>query len=202
MATWTTHTEGGRWSGGGTDVPDCSLAQREAIINAFNNFSSRSCLDCFGGLSGQLNEKWREIEIDCTDSECDTLDGRNSGNNILICNTSSSRVGPVLLHEMVHACGGTEMDSEAVEHACFNGSGATAPFGDDWDKFRSETDELEGNEIERVGKFMIWNSDTGEVWEKVVEGGSWASGGTVRKGRRCFQSNSWIHSYSGGGSWI
>jgi hypothetical protein len=102
----------------------------------------------------------------------------------------------------VHAVGGEELDSEAVEHACFVGSSATAPFGDDWDKFRSETSELNDNEIERVAKFCIWNSDTGEVWGKEMEGGSWSSSGHPVKGNRCFQSNAWIHSYSDGGGWI
>lgn len=201
MPKWTTHTEGGSWYGGGTDVPDCNDSQRNAITNAFNNFIDSSCLNCFPGLRDCLRSKWNDIEIDCTDPDCSNLDGRQSGNKILMCNTSSTRVGPVLLHELVHACDGTELDSEAVEHACFNGSGATLPFGDDWDKFRSETSALDGNETERVGKYVIWNSDTGEVWAKAQEGGGWGGGKTV-KGTRCFQSDGWIHSYSSGGGWI
>jgi hypothetical protein len=202
MPKWTTHTEGGSWNGGGTEVRDCSVDQQRRILDAFNNFIGSAALNCFAGLREKLREKFDDIEIDCTDSACDKLDGRNSGNKILICNTTANRVGPVLLHELVHACGGDELDSEAVEHACFVFNGATAPFGDDWDKFRSETDELNGNEKERVGEFCIWNSDTGEVWQKVVEGGSWASGGTVSKGNRCFQSDNWTHTYGGGGSWV
>ena len=202
MARWTTTTTGGGWLGGGTVTFDCSATQRSDITAAFRRFIGAACLDCFPGLRDQLRRKWDEIEIDCTDPACSGLDGRNSGNSILMCNTSPGRVGPVLLHEMVHACGGTELDSEAVEHACFAGSGATAPFGDDWDKFRSETDELDGNAIERVGTFVIWNSDTGEVWSKVVSGGGWVGGGDVSKGSRCFQSESWKHSYASGGGWL
>ena len=201
MATWKTHTEGGSWYGGGTEVPDCSQAQRDAITRAFDSFIGQVCIDCFPGLRVALSDKWNDVVIDCTDSKCSELDGRNSGNDILICNTGADRVGPVLLHELTHACGGTELDAEAVEHACFSGSGATLPFGDDWDKFRSETDELDGNEIERVGKFVIWNSDTGQVWARAEEGGGWGGGKTV-KGLICFQSADWIHSYSGGGGWI
>lgn len=201
MPRWKTHSEGGSWYGGGTDVPDCSEEQRTAITNAFNAFIGRRCLDCFPGLRECLRRRWNEVEIDCTDPDCDDLDGRSSGDSILICNTSPSRIGPVLLHELVHACDGTELDSEAVEHACFVGNGATAPFGDDWDKFRSETDELDDNEKERVGHWVIWNSDTGEVWAKSVSGGGWG-GGTVTKGDRCFQSESWKHTYGGGGGWI
>jgi hypothetical protein len=165
------------------------------ITNAFNDFIDNACLECFPGLQAKLRDKWRTIEIDCTDSDCSRLDGRQSGNKILICVTSRPRIDAVLLHELVHAVGGTELDSEAVEHACFDGSSATAPFGDDWDKFRSETGKLDGNEKERVGEFVIWNSDTGEVWGK-----SQRDGKTV-KGSRCFQSSSWEHTYSDGGGW-
>jgi hypothetical protein len=201
MPIWTTHTEGGGWLDGGKVVRDCSDAQQTAITDAFNGFIDDDCIDCFPGLRGCLRDKWNTIEIDCTDPDCSGLDGRQSGNKILICNTSPSRVGPVLLHELVHACGGTELDSEAVEHGCFNGSGATLPFGDDWDKFRSETSALDGNEIERVGKYVIWNSDTGEVWAREEEGGGWGGGKTV-KGTRCFQSDEWKHTYGGGGGWL
>ncbi len=209
MPKWTTHTEGGSWTGGGTEVRDCSDSRQSAILSAFSEFMKKPCIDCFPGLRSCLEDKWDDVEIDCTDSDCDgTLDGRQSGNKILLCcntiscGSSSSRLGPVLLHELVHVCGGTELDSEAVEHACFDGDGATLPFGDDWDKFRSETSKLDGNEIERVGKYVIWNSDTGEVWGKNVSGGGWAGGGDVSKGSRCFQDSGWIHDYSGGGGWI
>ncbi|MFQ6028645.1 MAG: hypothetical protein ACE5Q6_14255, partial [Dehalococcoidia bacterium] len=155
-------------------------------------------------------DKWDDVEIDCTDSDCDgSLAGRRSGNKILLCcntidcSSSSTRLGPVLLHELVHVCDGTELDSEAVEHACFTGNGATLPTESDWPKFRDETSELDGNEIERVGKYVIWNSDTGEVWGKQEEGGGWLGGGEVSKGDRCFQSNGWEHDYSSdGGGWL
>jgi hypothetical protein len=187
---------------GGSVVRDCSVAQQTAIVGAFDGFIDRACLDCFQGLRACLRRKWAEIEIDCTDDACSKLDGRRSGNKILICNTSASRVGPVLLHELTHACGGSELDSEAVEHACFVGNGATLPSGDDWDKFRSETSELDGNPLERVGEYVIWNSDTGEVWAKAQEGGGWLGGGKVIKGTRCFQSDNWKHTYPSGGGWL
>jgi len=201
MPRWTTHTEGGSWSGGGTEVRDCSRTMQNNITSAYNDFIDNNCLNCFPGLRRKLRDKWETIEIDCTDSACDHLDGRFSGNKILICVTTRPRIDAVLLHELVHAVGGKELDSEAVEFCCFTGNGATAPFGDDWDLFRSETSELEGNEIERVGEFVIWNSNTGEVWGKETEGGSWSSGGETVKGDLCFQSNDWDHNYGGGGGW-
>lgn len=202
MPKWTTHTEGGSWTGGGTEVRDCNSTMQKNILDAFNSFIDSSCLDCFPGLRDKLRDKWEEIEIDCTDDDCDDeLAGRSSGNKILICVTSRPRIDAVMLHELVHAVGGTELDSEAVEHACFAGNAATLPFGDDWDKFRGETDQLDGNEIERVGEFVIWNSDTGQVWGKETEGGGWGGGNPV-KGSLCFTSIGWIHDYSGGGGWV
>lgn len=200
MPTWTTHKEGGSWSGGGTDVPDCSEGRRNDITAAFDDFVNDGCLDCFPGLEDCLRDKWATVEIDCTGSDCDGRDGRTVGNKIYICVDSRPRIDAVLLHELVHLCGGDELDAEAAEWACFNGNGATAPGGDDWDKFRSETGELDGNEKERVGEFVIWNSDTGEVWGKTTTGGGWG-GGDPAKGDRCFQSDDWDHDYGSGGGW-
>ncbi|HSB69438.1 MAG TPA: hypothetical protein VLT62_08915 [Candidatus Methylomirabilis sp.] len=53
---------------------------------------------------------------------------------------SDPRLAAVLLHEMVHAACGLELDAEAFENALFEGAGATPPDDDgkddDWDKFR------------------------------------------------------------------
>jgi hypothetical protein len=92
MPRWTTHSEGGGWLGGGTQVPDCSPEQQTAITDAFNAFIDKACLDCFPGLRNCLRRKWDEVEIDCTDPDCSELDGRSSGNTILMCNTSADRV--------------------------------------------------------------------------------------------------------------
>jgi hypothetical protein len=194
MPVWTTHTEGGSWSGGGTQVRDCNATMQNAITNAFNNFINAACLDCFPGLRDRLRQRWNDVEIDCTGSECTGVDGRRSGGKIWICSTDPARIGPVLLHELTHVCDGKELDSEAVEHACFVGNGATLPFGSDWDKFRSETSALDGNVIERVGTYVIWNSDTGEVWARAEEGGGWG-GSRIVKGTRCFQASGWTHTY-------
>jgi len=192
MPEWEKHREGGSWPEG-TLVPDCNSTQRKNIVNAYNNFIKNSCLNCISGIQGKLKDKWDEVTIDCTDPDCSDLDGLNSGNDILICDTSANRVGSVLLHEMVHAIDGEELDSEAVEFACFNGNGATMenPSGEDWDKFFSKTKKLNNYRWERVGEYVIWNSNTGEVWAKKKEGGSWPSGDTISKGTLCFQSNLW-----------
>lgn len=186
MPTWTSSTVGGSWLGGGTTVTDCTSSQQTAITNAFDSFIENECLDCFPGLREQLESTWRTVEIDCTDPACSGLDGRWTGKILLCCvnigcTGSSVRLAPVLLHELVHAVGGTELDAEAVEHACFDGNGATLPTSADFDLFRSDG-----------GNFAEWDSDTGEVWG--VSNGD--------RGRQCFQDDGWKHTFPGGGGWI
>ncbi|MCC8358382.1 hypothetical protein [Salinimicrobium sediminilitoris] len=200
MPRWTKSTVGGGWDGGGTEVENCNLTQRNRITNAFNNFISSSCLDCFPGLRACLREKWEEVEIDCDCSDLSGLDGRRRGNKIWLCVTNINRIGALLLHELVHVCGGTELDSEAVEHACFNGNGATLPTSGDWPKFISETDAFQDNENERVGKFVIWNRTDGRVWGKTTEGGGWGDSEII-KGSLCFQDSNWINTGASGGGW-
>lgn len=202
MPKWTTHTEGGSWNGGGSDVRNCNSTQQSTITNAFNRFIDHNCLDCFPGLENCLKDKWEDVEIDCDCSDLPSnVVGRRQGNKIWLCNTTSNRIGSLLLHELVHLCGGTELDSEAVEHACFDGSGATLPTSDDWTKFIDETDPLDGNEDERVGKYVIWNRETGNVWGRTSEGGGWGSS-DPEKGSLCFQDSGWVNSSSGGGGWV
>jgi hypothetical protein len=61
----------------------------------------------------------------------------------------------VVFHEMIHRCGGTELDAEAFENHCFRGAGATAPTPDDFPKFKKYG-----------SKFVDWNESTGEVRTK------------------------------------
>ena len=167
VPSWTSHSEGGSWYGGGTSVPNCSLEIRDRITAEWNRIISDPCLDGFPGLKDCLRAKWQTIEIDCPSaSDCEGLDGFQSGNRISLCNTSADRLGPVLLHEMVHACDGTELDSEAIQNLCYDGDGATLPTSGDWDKFKSESEPVNGDENVRAGKYVIWDSTTGEIFER------------------------------------
>jgi hypothetical protein len=217
MATWKKRKTGGSWPDE-EYAPICTPAQQKQIINAYDNFISSNCLDNFPGIKDKLREKWDEIEISCDDDYCSSGSsgswpnettvsgspaGHTSGNSIIICPGrfgSAGNLGATLLHEMVHAIGGKELDCEAVEWNCFFGNGAG--IYDDWDKFKSETSAFNGNEIERIGEWAIWNSNTGEVWGIIRIGGSWPSGDEKTKGNFCFQSNDWKHTYpDSGGGW-
>jgi hypothetical protein len=49
------------------------------------------------------------------------------------------RLGAILFHELVHSCGGKELDAETYENLLFDGDGARPPTGDDWDeRFRAD----------------------------------------------------------------
>ena len=196
MPRWASRTEGGSWFGGGTEVRDCNPTQVQAIENAFNNFINLPCLDCFPGLRDCLRRTWDTIQIDCTGFECNDVSGRQFGGTVWVCDTSAGQVGPVLLHELVHACGGGELDSVAAENSCFFGNGALDPSAE-WDTIRSGTSALDGDENIRVGQFAIWDTRTGDVWGRSRDGN-----GRIVRGPRCFQRNNWIHAYRGGGGWL
>ena len=173
----------------------CSKTGRERITAAYDAFIEHQGLNNFAGLKDDMNTRWKSVEIKCgnnedpDDKECDGIDGEWDPGDIRICVTSTRRIGPVLLHEMIHECRGSELDSEAIERVVFDGNGAEPPNKEDWKKFRDDTKPFNGNKIERVADFVIWNSDTGEVWVKIERDGK------VSKGDRLFQSNDWKHKY-------
>lgn len=220
MPRWKERKTGGSWPDEKYE-PICSETQQNELTNAFNNFISKNCLDCFPGIEQKLRNKWESVEISCDDNFCTdgvlgswpnetTLTGSpagktsSDGNSIVICPGrfgSPNDLGATLLHELVHAIGGSELDSEGVEWKCFSSTGAASIF-DDWDRFKDGSSAFNGNEIERISEWVIWNSDTGEVWGIAREGGTWPSGDTISKGSLCFQHDDWKHTYpSSGGGW-
>jgi hypothetical protein len=203
VPVFVTHTEGGSWNGGGTEVADCSAAQQRRILDAFDDFIDDPCLDCFPGLEDCLRESFETVNIDCDGSPCgdDGVFGCAQGNTMWIVTTDPVDLPPTVLHEMVHICGGSEFDAYAVENSCFFGNGAITPSTDLFDSFIGQTDALDGDDEVRVGKWAIWDMNTGEIFGKVEEGGSWNSSPEISKGPRCFQRDSWIFSPSEGGGW-
>jgi hypothetical protein len=177
-----------RWKG-------CTESQITVFEPAFHDFVAEdSPLTLFPGLRDSLKVKWENIKIECRDPQGSKLAGEQFGNKIVIYATSPGRVRVVLLHELVHTCDGIELDSEAIERI-FDEHNATSPTRVDWPRFFLETTTFAGNKKERVGKYVIWNCETGEVWVKVQTGGNWR-GGQVSKGDLCFQSDTWKHAYN------
>ncbi len=190
-----THTEGGSWNGGGTEVPNCVLAERNAITTAFNfmNSSALGPMAAAGGraadLSGCLTGKTvSSVEIDCRGSGCDGVFGRAplGGNSINMCDLALPPTGTqvdtdvTLFHELIHSCGGLEIDSWAMENHLYVGHGTFVPAAATIDAFCSETSDIGGGL--RAGTFVVWESATGRVFVKVESGGSWNSGPTISRG--------------------
>lgn len=182
MATFTTHTEGGSWhGGGGTEVPNCTTSRRTLIRNALTAIQpilDSWGLECLNGLRNQLQDFLNcSLEIDCEGCDIVGKAGRGSG-KITMCNSfldgaTQARVNAAVFHEMVHAAGGTELDSEALENHFFNGAGATTPTSGDWPKFHDDG-----------GEYVIWDESSGELFEKCVDEGAWNESDTVTRGTR------------------
>lgn len=166
----------------------CSEEQQTRLTDAYENLIGSAVLTThFADLRDLIIGRWATINIKCgagTD-ECDGLDGAWNGTRLLMCDFSARRIGPILLHELVHVCNGSELDSEAIENACFE-VGATLPTSGDFPKFCRD-DVFPGDSNSRVARFVIWNSVTGEVWVRAR-----GDDGTVVRGALLFQSNRWI----------
>ena len=74
--SFKTHTVGGSWSGGGTEVPNCTTTEIAAIRGAFADVQSRgrTCASALGigALDSCLASRGNEttIELDCRGSSC------------------------------------------------------------------------------------------------------------------------------------
>ncbi len=150
------------WHGGCTSsVRTCSQAQIDAIFRALDGICAKVNACDLRGLN-DLKDCLRRGSDDIV-WNCGTLSGsavaQTSGNEITLTpaafGSTTARFEAIVFHEMVHACGGTELDSEAFENHCYRGAGATVPTSDDFPKFRSEG-----------GRWVNWNGSTGAVTTK------------------------------------
>lgn len=64
----------------------------------------------------------------------------------------------LILHELIHAINGTELDAEAIENHCYRKG---KPTKLDYDKFIRKGKKW-GKLI--LGRYVIWNPETGEKW--------------------------------------
>lgn len=140
---------------------NCSQAQIDAIFTALDGVCAKLA-NC--GLRGLQDLK------DCLRAASDNVVwtcgalssgavGQTSGNEITITpdafSSGAQRLEAIVFHEMIHSCGGTELDSEAFENLCYRNAGATPPTPDDFPKFRDDG-----------GRWVNWNGATGQVTTK------------------------------------
>jgi hypothetical protein len=151
------------WHGGcERAVPVCSQAQVDAIINSLNRTYTKIDNCDLRGLTDLKNCLKRshtsDVVWNCAGLGANVV-GQTSGNEITITPTAfastQARLDAIIFHEMIHRCGGTELDAEAFENHCFRNAGATAPTSDDFPKFRDDG-----------GRFVNWNGSTGAVTTK------------------------------------
>lgn len=154
------------WHGGcERSVPTCNQTQVNQIAAALDRIYAKVDNCDLSGLT-DLKNCIKRSHLD-TVWRCATLSGntvaQNFGDEITLTpsafGSTQNRFDAIVFHEIIHRCGGTELDSEAFENHCYNGSGATAPTSDDFPKFRNEG-----------GRFVNWNGSTGAVTTKDGQG--------------------------------
>ncbi|WP_028980844.1 hypothetical protein [Sporocytophaga myxococcoides] len=207
MPKWKTRKEGGSWVGGGTEIETCNIQMKNAITAAFNQINTHPSVGCFPTLALNLVTLWGNgdgegsLLIDCGDTGCNGNEGASTSppplrifaaGELKICTREPSRIGPVLIHEIIHVTGGTKLDSKAAEHAIFAGNGALLPTADEWNQIVAQTKPGEDLQV-RIGKYVIYDARTGEIFSNERD----------QRGARCFQSNDWIRTLNtGSGSWV
>ncbi len=103
---------------------------RNVLQNAYVPFDLRSC------IAQDLD--YGRVVVECGmagTGKCSRVRGATYPDRVLICTTD----GPaLLLHELVHRCGGNEFDAEVFENYLFPlRNGAAKPGDEDLDEFRA-----------------------------------------------------------------
>lgn len=194
--SFKTHTEGGSWSGGGTEVLNCTLTERNAITTAFADKDSRGVpglngMGGFGTLAACMSGKTTtSVEIDCRGPSCSSGNAfgtaPRNGNSIDMCAAALPPAGVqadcdvTVFHELIHSCGGAEVDAWSLENQFYQGHGTFTPGVTTVMGFVGETTDIGGGL--RAGQFVVWERATGRAFVKVLSGGSWNSGPTVSAG--------------------
>jgi|ERR1700681_542550 len=195
-----THTVGGSWTGGGTQVADCNTTEQAAITTALefmhnNANGGQNCVTNLGGLSSLATclagRTVASVEWDCRGSSCDGVFGTTDhvgGSSINLCDPALPPTGlqqdtdVTVFHEDVHSCGGLELDAWSLENHCYSGHGTFDPSNAVVQGFLGETSDVGGGL--RAATFVVWERATGKVFVKVSTGGSWDSSPTISRGAR------------------
>ena len=204
-------TTGGAWPSGGTTVTNCDASQQSAILAAINfvlvTSGKVNAVRAFGGelvtLADKLAAKnMSNINIDCSGSECTPGKLAYSvfnGDTTTFCGgslppMSQGTTNSTLFHELVHQCGGIELDAWSLEETFFTGIGysrGNPPQARYCDTVGTDPGiEVAGSGL-RQGTFVVWNPQTGEVFTKVLSGGSWPSAPTPTPAMRLLGPDRW-----------
>lgn len=143
-------------------------------------------LDALAPLRRRLRQRLcgkRPLTLVCTRCEkrrAVAFTPRRGQGRIVLCRPlfalGQERVNAVVFHELIHVCGGYELDAEAFENHCFRRAGATRPTRRDFRLFR-ECRHAGGL---RAGKFVLWAPDSGRVFVKDRIAGKVAPGAPLK----------------------
>jgi hypothetical protein len=136
----------------------CSSTEINQIFTALCAINRRvdGCsLSGLTGLKDCIRNAFNTVVWKCATLDPGTV-AQSSGNEITLTpgafGSTAARFEAIVFHELVHHCGGTELDSEALENHCYAGNGATFPTSDDWQKFRDDG-----------GNFVNWDRTSGRL---------------------------------------
>jgi hypothetical protein len=140
-------------------VRTCSQAQINQIgaaLCAINRKVDSCSLRGLNSLKDCIKNAFSTVVWRCGAASVPNAVAQSSGNEITLTPAAfaspAARFEAIVFHEIIHHCGGTELDSEAFENHCYAAAGATAPTSNDWAKFRDDG-----------GNFVNWNGATGTV---------------------------------------
>jgi hypothetical protein len=199
MPTWVRHKtgsvhQGGFWTGSDTDTfaDNCSDQDKANIDAAFKALNANGGLDCFPALRDCMRGKWDTIPVDCCFDESRPPRGGQLEALIFVCNMNSAQAQAEICQGLVRACGGHTLDVKAMLFSCF-GAPSGVPSTADFNDMVNEP-QFGGNANEREGQFVIWNRQTGEVWNKTTttSSGFWTGSTSTAKGNRCFGNPAWV----------
>jgi hypothetical protein len=202
--------------GVGGVLPTCNTPRQNSITTAFNFIPNGSSTEssplsrivAFGGLNELANRLRQKTlaftDIDCcgTRLPCDMTGtclgnfGRSfrGGNYLNMCRpalppdfNNQRECDVTVFHELVHCCGGLEIDAWSLENHFYASHGTTSPGGGLKATFTAETLNLGGGL--RAGTFVLWNTVTARVFVKTISGGSWLSSGTITPGAQILVDN-------------
>lgn len=151
------------WHGGCTQFTNtCNQTQVNQIGAALCSINARvnACtLTGLAGLRACMLASFSTVTWICGNLAAGTLAQTNAvgGNEITLSPaafaSTTLRFEAIVFHELIHHCGGSELDAEAFENHCYAGGGATAPTDPgDFDDFRANG-----------GNFVTWNQGTGAL---------------------------------------
>ena len=207
MPTWQRHKTGSTQVGGfwtshseDTFTDNCSGTEKTAIEAAHNSLVARAGINSIPTLRDDMNNNWAGVPINCCFD-----DTRPSGDDlvapIFICGMTATQKEVEICRGLASLSSGQSgagdgqraLDTKAMVFACF-GAPSGVPSQAEFNKMITAPN-FNGNTREFLGMYVIWNRDSGEVWNRTVttvQGGFWGgSSQVVSKGTRAFIDASW-----------